>query len=257
MAIGALIIGDEILVGKRQDKHFSFLVGALAKRGLRLSFCEYLADDPPLLIATLARTLASDAIVFSFGGIGATPDDHTRQCAAAAAGVALALHPLAEAEIRGRFGVETTPQRLQMAEFPLGSAIIPNPVNRVAGFSLRAHHFVPGFPQMAWPMVEWVLDTHYAHLFGRDRWGEASVTVFDAGESQLIPLMETVGAAYAGVKVFSLPSMGSDGSRRHIELGVRGDPAQVGGAIEALRAGLEALAFPFESGPLEQNKNPA
>ena len=112
MGVGALIIGDEILVGKRQDKHFSVLVAALAKRGMRLSFCEYVADDPPRLTETLKRTFASGDVVFSYGGIGATPDDHTRQCAGNALGLALALHPEAEAEIRGRFGAETTPQRL-------------------------------------------------------------------------------------------------------------------------------------------------
>jgi molybdopterin-biosynthesis enzyme MoeA-like protein len=242
---GAFVIGDEILVGKRQDKHLCFLIEALAKRGLRLSWAQYLGDDPQLLTAALARSLASGDVVFSFGGIGATPDDHTRQCVAAAAGLNLLLHPEAEREIRARFGGEATPQRLRMGEFPEGSAIIPNPVNRVPGFSLGDHHFLPGFPQMAWPMVEWVLDARYRHLFERDRWSEESVLVYEAGESQLIAAMEAVGARYPGVKVFSLPSMGSDGSRRHVELGVRGDPAQVSAAGGALRQAVREAGFPF------------
>src|SRR5436309_2355554 len=224
---GAYIIGDELLVGKREDKHLGFLIGALARRGLRLAWAHYLGDDPARLTEALRRSLASSDVVFSFGGIGATPDDHTRQCAAAALGVALALHPEAEREIRGRFAGETTPQRLAMGEFPKGAAIIPNPVNRIPGFSLREHHFVPGFPQMAQPMVEWVLDTRYRQLFNSEKWAEASILVYEAGESQLIPAMEAVGQAYAKVKVFSLPSMGKDGSRIHVELGVRGDPAEV------------------------------
>jgi molybdopterin-biosynthesis enzyme MoeA-like protein len=243
---GAYIIGDEILVGKRQDKHLTFLIGALARRGLRLSWAQYLGDEPQRLTAALARSLAGGEVVFSFGGIGATPDDHTRQCAAAAAGTKLRLHPDAELEIRSRFGADLTPQRLQMGEFPLGAAIIPNPVNRIPGFTLGEHHFVPGFPQMAWPMVEWVLDTRYRALFERDRWSEESILVYEAGESQLIPAMEAVGALYAGVKVFSLPSMGDDGSRRHVELGVRGDPKQVGEAAEALRQSVRAAGFRFE-----------
>jgi len=244
-AIGALVIGDEILVGKRQDKHFAFVVGALAKRGLRLAFCEYHGDDPDRLTAALKRTIAGGDIVFSFGGIGATPDDHTRQCAASALGVALAVHPEGERELRARFGAELTPERLRMVEFPFGAQIIPNPVNRVPGFSMREHHFVPGFPQMAWPMVEWVLDTRYAHLADRDRWTEASIIVYEAGESQLIPVMEAVGARHPGVKVFSLPSMGDDGSRRHVELGVRGDPGQVEQAIGQIRAAVRQAGFPF------------
>jgi molybdopterin-biosynthesis enzyme MoeA-like protein len=243
--IGALVIGDEILVGKRQDKHFGFIVGALARRGLRLDFCEYLGDDPGRLTVALKRSFSSGDIVFSFGGIGATPDDHTRQCTASALGVELAAHPEGERALRARFGAELTPQRLRMVEFPLGAQIIPNPVNRVPGFSVREHYFVPGFPQMAWPMVEWVLDTRYAHLADRDRWTEASIIVYEAGESQLIPVMESVGARYPAVKVFSLPSMGDDGSRRHVELGVRGDPDQVAQAMEQMRAGVREAGFPF------------
>ncbi|OGA14925.1 MAG: hypothetical protein A3I63_00935 [Betaproteobacteria bacterium RIFCSPLOWO2_02_FULL_66_14] len=244
-AFGAFVIGDEILVGKRQDKHLTFLIGALAKRGLRLAWCEYLGDEPQRLTAALRRSLASDDIAFSFGGIGATPDDHTRQCAADAIGVGLAPHPDAEREIRARFGGELTPHRLQMGTFPQGAEIIPNPVNRVPGFSLGEHHFLPGFPQMAWPMAEWVLDTKYRALFGRDRWAEASILVYEAGESQLVPVMHEVGARFPGVKVFSLPSMGADGSRRHVELGARGDPQQVNEAIELIRAGVKAAGFPL------------
>jgi molybdopterin-biosynthesis enzyme MoeA-like protein len=242
---GAYVIGDEILVGKRQDKHLSFLIEALAKRGLRLSWAQYLGDDPELLTEALRRSLASRDVVFSFGGIGATPDDHTRQSVAAAAGVGLRLHAQAEREIRARFGGEATSQRLRMGEFPEGAEIIPNPVNRVPGFSLADHHFLPGFPQMAWPMAEWVLDSRYRSLFGRERWSEESILVYEAGESQLIVTMEAVGARYPAVKVFSLPSMGSDGSRRHVELGVRGDPAQVGEAAAALRQAVRDAGFPF------------
>ena len=246
MAFGAFIIGDEILVGKRQDKHLAFLIGALAKRGLRLAWAQYLGDEPARLTAALERSFASKDVVFSFGGIGATPDDHTRQCAAAAARAPLHLHPDAEREIRVRFGGDATPQRLKMGEFPAGSRVIPNPVNRIPGFSLREHHFVPGFPQMAWPMVEWVLETRYKELFDRDRWTENSILVYEAGESQLIPAMESVESRFPNVKVFSLPSMGEDGSRIHVELGVRGDPTEVDGAMEALRRAVSEGGFPYK-----------
>jgi molybdopterin-biosynthesis enzyme MoeA-like protein len=243
---GAYIIGDELLVGKREDKHLSFLIGALAKRGLRLAWAQYLGDDPERLTAALRRSFDSKDIVFSFGGIGATPDDHTRQCAAAALNLELGIHPDAEREIRARFGVEVTPQRLQMGEFPAGASIIPNPVNRIPGFSLREHHFVPGFPQMAWPMVEWVLVTKYRDRFEAQKWNEQSILVFEAGESQLIPAMKEIEAGFKGIKVFSLPSMGQDGSRIHVELGVRGEPAQVEPAMEKLRQLVRAAGFPYK-----------
>jgi len=243
MGFGAIVIGDEIMRGKRQDKHFAKLVELLAARDLRLDWCEYLGDDRARLTATLARTFATDDIVFSFGGIGATPDDHTRQCAAAALGVPLELHPEAEAEIRGRFGAETNAQRLKMGEFPRGAAIVPNLYNRIPGFSFGRHYFVPGFPVMAWPMIEWVLDTHYAHLFHKEPEADASIMVYGAAESTLTPLMEAIEARYAAIKVFSLPSIGEDGKRRHIELGVRGVPANVAPAMAEIESALTGMSI--------------
>ncbi len=249
MGIGAIIIGDEIIRGKREDKHFAKLIEILRARGMRLDWCQYLGDKPGLIAATLRRTLASEDIVFSFGGIGATPDDHTRACAAEAAGVTLALHPDAEAAIRSRTDMEVTPQRLKMGEFPRGSRIIPNPYNRIPGFSLADHHFVPGFPVMAWPMVEWVLDQDYAHLFHRTPEADASIIVYELPESTITPLMLEVESRFRGLKSFSLPSMGEAGVRRHIELGVRGVPKEVKPAIEQMKAGVAALGGRWEEKP--------
>ncbi|HVO88161.1 MAG TPA: molybdopterin-binding protein [Casimicrobiaceae bacterium] len=243
-AIGALIIGDEILTGKRQDKHFVHVIATLAARGLTLDYAHYLGDDRERLTAMLRETFARGDIVFSFGGIGATPDDHTRQAAAAALGVALELHPEAVREIEARFGAEAHPNRVRMAEFPAGSRIIPNPVNRVAGFAIRTHHFFPGFPQMAWPMLDWVLANDYPDL-RREPEVERTLVVYDAGESQLVPLMEDNVARFPSVKLFSLPTFTTDGSRR-LELGVRGRVADVEPAFAHLREGVQASGFRFE-----------
>ncbi len=241
MQFGAIIIGDEIMSGKRQDKHMAQVIATLGARGLELAWCQYLADEPDLITATLRRTLATDDVVFSFGGIGATPDDHTRQCAANAVGAALELHPDAETEIRARFGADITPQRLMMGEFPRGSRIIPNPHNRIPGFSLGHHHFLPGFPQMAWPMMAWVLDQWYAHVHAAGRIAESAIVVRGAGESQLIELMNACLARFPGIKVFSLPHM-SDADR-YIELGVRGEADRIPAAIADLKSGVSTLGF--------------
>ena len=134
--IVALIIGDELLTGKRQDKHLPHLIETVRARGREIDEVHYLGDDRARLIAFLRATFARDDLVFSFGGIGATPDDHTRQAAAAALGVPLVAHPEAVAFIEKRFGEAAYPHRVLMAEFPAGAAIIPNPVNNVAAFSM-------------------------------------------------------------------------------------------------------------------------
>ena len=242
--IGALVIGDEILSGKRADKHLPHVIATLGARGLALAWARYEGDDRGRLTALLRESFASGDIVFSFGGVGATPDDHTRQAAAAALGVPLVRHPDAVAEIEARFGAEAYPHRVLMAEFPQGSTIIPNPFNRIASFSVRDHHFFPGFPQMAWPMLEWVLSTRYPDL-SQPPVAERAIAVFDAGESQLLPLMDENVARFPALKLFSLPTFLPDGGRR-IELGVRGAPALVDEALAHLVAGVRAAGFRFE-----------
>jgi molybdopterin-biosynthesis enzyme MoeA-like protein len=258
MAIGLIIIGDEILSGKRVDQHFPKVVQLLTARGLQLGWAEYLGDDPARITATLKRTFASGDIVFSCGGIGATPDDHTRQAAADALGLPMVLHQEGKRNIQQRIlqmGKEAGQQvdldsaenlhRLKMAEFAQGAALIPNPYNNVAGFALNTHYFVPGFPVMAWPMIEWVLDTHYADLFNREPRAEHATLVYGAAESALTPLMEVLEAQYPRIKVFSLPSVGDATTRRHIELGVKGEPQQAAIAFARMCAELERLKVEF------------
>jgi len=257
MNFGLIIIGDEILSGKRADKHLSKVIELLAARGLSLSWARYVGDDRERITADLKDAFASGDAVFSCGGIGATPDDRTRQCAAAALGVPLALHPEARDFVLERMrdvareqGKPFEPDRddnrhrLNMAVFPEGAGIIPNPYNKIAGFSVRQGEggvfFVPGFPVMAWPMIEWVLDTVYPGLHVRSGPRERSVIVFGAMEAALTPLMEAVESGFPGIKVFSLPSVDHPDWGRHIELGVKGDAAQLDAAYLSLLDGLKA-----------------
>ena len=243
--IGALIIGDEILSGKRQDRHLAHVITTLAGRGLALAWARYAGDDRAELTTLLRETFACGDVVFAFGGVGATPDDHTRQAAAAALGVPLARHPEAVAAIEAQFGAAAYPHRVLMAEFPDGATTIPNPVNRVASFSIRDHHFFPGVPQMAWPMLDWVLATRYAGLAGPPA-GERAIIVHGAGESQLLPLMNECVAQYPQLKLFSLPSFLPEGGRR-LELGIRGEASALDAAIAHLIAGVEAGGFRGEA----------
>jgi len=256
--VGLLIVGDEILSGKRADKHLPKVIELLAARGLQLAWARYVGDDPARITSDLKDAFASGDLVFSCGGIGATPDDHTRQCAAAALGVRLELHPEAKAFVIERMkdvareqGTVFDPDRddnrhrLNMAVFPVGAEVIPNPYNKIAGFAVRSGaggvFFVPGFPVMAWPMIEWVLDTHFRHLHVAPATVERSVIVFGSMEATLTPLMEEVERDFPGVKVFSLPSVDHPEWGRHIELGVKGNAALLEAAYARLRDGVVAL----------------
>ena len=258
--IGLIIIGDEILSGKRQDKHLPKAIELLQVRGLALYWARYVGDHRDQITAVLRDAFASGDIVFCCGGIGATPDDHTRQCAAAALGRPLELHPGAELLIRERMqdvaretGKRYEPDRpdnlhrLNMGTFPQGASLIANPYNKIPGFSVGDVHFVPGFPVMAHPMIEALLDTRYAALHGAMRSSERSVIVMGAIEAALTPLMEDVESRFPGVKVFSLPSVDHPTYGRHIELGVKGSAEATALAFEALRQGL--VAFGAELGP--------
>jgi molybdopterin-biosynthesis enzyme MoeA-like protein len=269
-SFGLIIIGDEIMSGKRADKHLPKVIELMTERGLQLDYAEYVGDSPERITATLKRAFDSGDVVFSTGGIGATPDDHTRQCAAKALGVDLALHPQAEALIRERMqdtardnGTTYEPahpdniHRLNMGVFPVGAQIIVNPYNKIPGFSCvgerfgktgqGAVHFVPGFPVMAWPMVANVLDSQYGHLFQKAAFVEKSVIVFGSMEAMLTPLMLELEKNHAGIKVFSLPSVDHPIYGRHIELGVKGEPEAVNQAYPAMLAGLHK--FDTKLGP--------
>lgn len=247
LRIGLLIIGDEILSGKRQDRHFPKAIEIAGSRGLSVSWSMYLPDEPQTITDVLVSTMARDDVVFSFGGIGATPDDHTRQCAARAAGVELALHPDAKLEIEAQFGTEAYPRRIEMGVFPVGSRIIPNAYNRIPGFSMGRHHFLPGFPSMAWSMMEWVFDQEYLDRQHEFVPIDIAIIVKEAGESQLIDLMNDCLRLFPGCKVFSLPTLTAEG--RRIELGVRGEAVLAEEALAFLKQGVSSLGFDWDLRP--------
>ncbi|MCH7343889.1 molybdopterin-binding protein [Pelomonas sp. CA6] len=255
MNIGLIIVGDEILSGKRQDKHLSTFIEKLAARGLQLDWAQYVGDDRERLTALLRQAFASGDLVISCGGIGATPDDHTRQSAAAALGRELVLHPEAAELIWERVqqmareqgntverDAPDTLRRLEMGVFPAGAGIIPNPFNRIPGFFVGTVYFVPGFPVMAHPMMDWVLDQRHPELQRPVATRERSLIVQGAMEATLTPLMEEIEARFPGIKVFSLPSVDHPQWGRHIELGVKPAASSAQDALEpayqALKEGL-------------------
>ena len=253
--IGLFIIGDEILSGRRQDKHLSTVISMLSRRGMQLSLARFLPDDLDTLVQEYKRSFASGDIVFSCGGIGATPDDKTRDAVALALGVELELHPIAAKLITSRFqelakegrgsidmGTPENQRRLAMGVFPKGAEIVPNPYNKIPGFFIQDHTFVPGFPEMAWPMIEWTLDQRYAQYHNLQRVEEHSILAYSLPESRITPALEFIETNWPGVKTFSLPTVAKDNNPPFVDLGVKGPSPAVQEAFsylkgEILRAG--------------------
>jgi len=217
MQFGLIVIGDEILSGRRRDRHFDFFRELLTAHGFSLAWVQILPDVPELLVQRLTDSMREGLPVFSCGGIGATPDDYTRQCAAEAAGVSSVRHPEAAALIQNRFGDDAFPHRIRMADLPAGAQIIPNPYNQVPGFSINQHYFMPGFPDMAHPMAEWVLNTYYPDDAHPQK--EMSLRVYDVSENELMELMQDMTQEYPAFKLFSLPRIGDE---HFVELGLHG-----------------------------------
>lgn len=242
--IGLILIGDELLSGKRRDAHLANAAHLLGERGLAVDWVRIEHDDPVVLTRVFREVLQSGAVVFSYGGLGATPDDVTRPAAAAAANVELVRHPEIVKMIEERFGARAWPNRIRMAEVPEGATLIPNPPGLIPGFSLSDVHFLPGFPDMSARMLAWLLDERY-RKHHHARVVEQLIEVLDTPESELVPLMERLLATHPGVRLSSLPG---GGKPWRIEIGLKGLPAAVDTAAANFTAELDAASIPWKAG---------
>jgi len=234
--IGIILIGDELLNGSRQDKHMAKVIELLKARGMNLGWVRIIGDTEDEIAGTLEQTIPTSDVVFSFGGIGATPDDLTRASASRAFGVGLIRHPEAQAIIEEKFGEKAYPNRILMSDLPEGASLIPNTINRVPGFKVADHHFVPGFPNMSWPMVEWVLDTHYPHLFNEHPDVDWRWDILGVAESRILDMMNELLATFPAVRLSSLPNTKHRGDL--IDFGLKGQEANVEEAGKWLEASL-------------------
>ncbi len=212
---GLIIIASEILDGRIQDKHFENTRRLLHSRNHALKYSLILSDEPLLILEKLKWAMGRPEPFFSCGGIGSTPDDYTRQCAAKAAGLPLEFHPEGIEILKKRLNFPLTPGRRKLVEFPRGAQLIPNPVNQVPGFTIGNGHFLPGFPSMAEPMTKWVIDTYYEQ-------GEVKVSrtliLPGAREGDLVPLMEAFTRAHPEIGFSSLPKFVEGGTEVHLGL---------------------------------------
>lgn len=223
-----IIVGDEILHGNRQDKHFAFFKQLLQQHGLQLNSVAYLPDERAVLVRELQHSFARAMPTFVTGGIGGTPDDHTRQAAAEALGLPIVRHCQAAkwiAAVSAQRGDApdsiAAQQRLNMADFPQHCTLIPNPYNNIAGFAHSQHYFLPGFPVMAHPMAKWVLDTYYSSCFHQTKRAQMSALLFRLPESAITALMQEIEQKFIGIQTYSLPNLGNQHQPAHIEFGLK------------------------------------
>lgn len=242
--IGLILIGDELLNGSRTDKHMAKVIMLLKARGLSLSWVRIIGDTKKEIVATLKQTISSDDLVFSFGGIGATPDDVTRISAADAFNLNVTRHPEAKTLIENRFGDDAYPNRILMADLPENALLIPNPINQVPGFKVEHHHFVPGFPDMAWPMVEWVLDSYYQDLFDDSPDTEWRWDIMGAPESTLLDSMNELLKTFPKIRLSSLPSTIKRGEL--IDFGLKGQEEDIKVAADWLEERLKQMKISFK-----------
>ncbi|MFT5661531.1 MAG: molybdopterin-biosynthesis enzyme MoeA-like protein [Sulfurimonas sp.] len=185
----AIIIGTEILNGRREDKHFQFLKNELAKYEHEL-FASFIIKDDRELIKRCLEMIKDDekSVLFSFGGIGSTPDDLTREIASEVfRGSPVLPHKKFLQDIIDRFSEKAYPHRIHMADLPPQSDLLFNPVNNMSGFSLdNRFFFTPGFPSMAHPMVGEVIKKYFSTSIKKFR----KTLLADTSEESLITLMQ-------------------------------------------------------------------
>lgn len=210
----ACIIGTEILNGRREDKHFEFLKNELQKYGHEL-FASFIIRDDEELMRNVYKLVKADSrsVMFSFGGIGATPDDLTRAIAAEVfTSKPLQRHKKFEQDIIERFGEEAYPHRVQMADLPQNAELLFNPVNNMSGFSLQKRYFfTPGFPKMSHPMISSVIE----RLFNKSEKKHRVTLLAKTSENTLIDLMKKVPSE---VELSSLPILNEEGASVEISL---------------------------------------
>jgi len=210
----AVIIGTEILNGRREDKHFNFLRDLLNSYGHTL-FSTFIIKDEKQLITDIFELVKKDknAVLFSFGGIGSTPDDLTREIAAKVfTSKPLVRNKKFEKDIIERFHEEAYPHRIFMSDLPENANLIKNPINNMSAFELdHRYFFVPGFPEMSHPMITKCVEKYFSSSVQKYR-----KTLFAyTSENTLIDLMNEIPS---DMELSSLPIIGKNGPEVELSL---------------------------------------
>lgn len=151
---GILIIGNEILSGRTQDKNLNFLGKSLQPLGIQVAEARVIADIEDHIITTVQALSSQCTYVFTTGGIGGTHDDITAACMAKAFNVPLEVHPEALDILEKYYGDRLNATRARMALIPRGATLIKNPVSAAPGFMIKNTFVMAGIPMVTQAMFD-------------------------------------------------------------------------------------------------------
>jgi molybdenum cofactor synthesis domain-containing protein len=198
-----VVIGDEILSGRTQDRNVAQLATWLNEQGIRLAEVRIVPDDGERIGEAVNALRRKHDYLFTTGGIGPTHDDITVDAVAAALGVPVIVHPEArhilEDYYRGRPG-GLTEARLRMARTPDGAELLENPNSGAPGIKIGNVYILAGVPNIAASMLQ--------ALTGKLQGGRPMVSVTvgaRAAESEVADLLRDAEAAHPGVAIGSYP----------------------------------------------------
>ena len=217
-----IIIGNEILSGRTQDKNLSVLGQILEQNGIRLAHACVIADEETQIISALRRGHKTAKYVFTTGGIGPTHDDITTTSVAEYFGRRLIRYPEAVKSIqaRCRAGIVLNEARLKMADLPKGAKLLTNPISGAPGFRIDNVFVLPGVPDMVKAMLPEIV----AQLAqGVAIYTESLTTTL--AESEFAQALSDIQNRYPDVSIGSYPRKQNDQYHVNLELKSTDSPA--------------------------------
>ena len=241
-----LVIGNEILTGRTQDRNISILAERLSGIGVRLSEARIIRDKSSSIVDAVRTLSANHDYLFTSGGIGPTHDDITTDSIALAFDTLVEQHPGAVDMLKSYYGsAELTEIRLRMARIPCGAHLIPNAVSGAPGYQISNVYVMAGVPRIFASMLAHVMPTLQAGspLMALGVYGVIA-------ESVIADDLAHLDTMHSDVEIGSYPSMRAHFSA--VQVVVRGvDNDKVREVAEAVQAIMRAKGV--EPGNIEES----
>jgi molybdenum cofactor synthesis domain-containing protein len=246
-----ILIGNEILSGRTQDKNLNFLATGLNEIGIQMREARVIPDIREKIVATVNECRAEFDYVFTTGGIGPTHDDITSECIAEAFGVKMyrdqEIVDLLNSYMKNRGNSEMNEARMRMATFPEGAVLIKNEVSAAPGYMIENVFVMAGVPRI----MQGMFQEAKAHLEG-GKTVQARGLAVDLPEGTIAEPLALVQARFKEVDIGSYPQMREVGFR--VSVVARGtDPDRLDQVISELMQILRDIG----GNPEEEDLNTA